>query len=107
MPLDHYIPQVYLKNFYSPDCNKYMYAIRKLDLNEFPTPSKAVCRIENNSTNAFVRNNREIENFLTDIEPNYNSALKKLRTEEIDTDCIYTIAGFVAYAMPWSPLVTR
>ncbi|MBE9529341.1 MAG: DUF4238 domain-containing protein, partial [Proteobacteria bacterium] len=107
MPKDHYISQVHLRNFYSPDCNKYMYAIRKLDLSEFRTPSGAVCRIMDGSTNAFVLNSREIEVFLKDIEPNYNSALEKLRTNKIDTDCIYTIAGFVAYVTTCSPTAMR
>lgn len=32
MPLDHYIPQVHLKNFYSPLLGNRMYAMRKSDL---------------------------------------------------------------------------
>ena len=41
------------------------------------------------------------------IEPNYNAALDKLSTGGIDTECIYTIAGFVAYVISCSPAGMR
>ena len=41
MPLDHYIPQVHLKKFYSPVLGERMYAIRKSDLKCF-TPNNRV-----------------------------------------------------------------
>ncbi len=43
MPLDHYIPQVHLKNFYSPVLGDRMYATRKSDLKSFTPNSKSVC----------------------------------------------------------------
>lgn len=103
MPLDHYIPQVYLKKFYSPALGNRMYAIRKTDLKPFTANSSAVCRIMNGSTNAYLRKNRAIEDFLKTIEPNYNAALDKLFVGKIDNECIYTIAGFVAYVISCSP----
>lgn len=51
MPLDHYVSQVHLKNFYSPKLQCLMYAIRKNDLKFFKTNSDSVCRIDNGSTN--------------------------------------------------------
>lgn len=107
MPLDHYVPQVHLRNFYSPALGKRMYAIRKSDLRAFTPNSQAVCRIMDGSTNAYLRGERAIEEFLKTIEPNYNAALEKLSTGAIDDTCIYTIAGFVAYVISCSPTGMR
>jgi hypothetical protein len=61
MPLDHYVSQVHLKNFYSPALGSRMYAMRKHDLKSFTPNSQSVCRIEDGSTNAFLKNDRMIE----------------------------------------------
>lgn len=103
MPLDHYVPQVHLKKFYSPVLGERMYAIRKSDLKCFTPNSNRVCGIHDGSTNAYLREDRAIEEFLKTIEPNYNSALEKLIAGKIDDDCIYTISGFVAYVTACSP----
>jgi len=107
MPLDHYISQVHLKKFYSPVLGNRMYAIRKSDLKVFMPRSEDVCRILDGSTNAYLRENRLIEEFLKTIEPNYNLALDRLMRREIDPVCIYTIAGFVAYVTACSPAAMR
>lgn len=107
MPLDHYISQVHLKKFYSPALGDLMYAIRKSDLKTFTPNSKVVCGINDGSTNAYLREDRAIEEFLKTIEPNYNSALDKLIADKIDAECIYTIAGFVAYVISCSPAGMR
>lgn len=107
MPLDHFVPQVHLKNFYSPNLGNRMYAINKKDLKEFPTRSRDVCRIEDGSTNSYLRENRGVEEFLKGIEGKYNVALTKLATNKIDVECIYTIAGFVAYICCCSPAAMR
>jgi hypothetical protein len=107
MPLDHYLPQVHLKKFYSPVlCNR-MYAIRKRDLKVFTPRSEDVCRIMDGSTNAYLREDRAVEDFLKTIEPNYNVALEKLIAREVDNTCIYTIAGFVASVISCSPAGMR
>ena len=104
MPLDHYVSQVHLRKFYSPALgNRLLYAIRKSDLRAFTPDSRAVCGINAGSTNAYLRENRAIENFLETIEPNYNAALDKLSAGEIDRECVYTIAGFAAYVIACSP----
>ncbi|MBI1919577.1 MAG: DUF4209 domain-containing protein [Geobacter sp.] len=107
MALDHYVSQVHLRNFYSPDLGKRMYAIRKSDLKEFTPKSDDVCRIENGSTNEYLEDERAVEEFLKGIEPNYNSALEKLRANCLDVECIYAIAGFVAYIATCSPTAMR
>lgn len=107
MPLDHYVSQVHLKNFYSPKLENLMYAIRKSDLEAFTPNSEAVCRIENGSTNSYLREDRVIEKFLKQIEPKYNASINKLKTNDIDSNCIYTIAGFVAYIITCSPAGMR
>jgi hypothetical protein len=80
-----------------------MHAIRKSDMKFFTPSSKDVCGIHDGSTNAYLREDREIEKFLKTIEPNYNSALAKLRAGNIDRDCVYTISGFVASVITCSP----
>jgi hypothetical protein len=107
MPLDHYVPQVHLKKFYSPLLGTRMYAIRKSDLKVFTPKSADVCRIMDGSTNAYLIEDRAIEDFLKTIEPKYNGALDKLIAGEIDNTCIYTIAGFVAYVISCSPAGMR
>ncbi len=107
MPLDHYIPQVYLKNFYSPALGNRLYAIRKSDLRDFTPFASSVCSIKNGSTNAYLREDRAIEDFLRTIEPEYSSALDKLIAGTIDNKCVYTISGLVAYVISCSPAGMR
>lgn len=105
MPLDHYVSQVHLRNFYSPSGR--LNAIRKSDLKRFQPRSEDVCRIEDNSTNAYLREDRAVEDFLKDIEPRYNASLIKIRENKIDKECIHAIAGFAAYVVTCSPAAMR
>ncbi len=107
MPLDHYVSQVHLKNFYSPALVDLMFAIRKSDLKVFQCNSKSVCRIEDGSANEYLRKDRLIEEFLLYVEPKYNASLMKLRNNTIDIEGILSIAGFVAYIMACSPAGMR
>jgi len=107
VPLDHYISQVYLRNFYSPKLGKLMYAIRKSDLRAFTPDAKSVCRIEDGSTNAYLKKNRLVEEFLKEIEPKFNKALAHLQDDNIDSECIYVMAGFIAYVLSCSPASMR
>jgi hypothetical protein len=107
MSLDHFVSQVYLKNFYSPKLGALMYAIRKSDLKLFTPNAQSVCRIDDGSTNFYLREDRIIEEFLKRIEPGYNAALAKLMTGKIDQESIFVIAGFVAYVSTCSPAAMR
>ncbi len=107
MSLDHFVSQVHLKNFYSPKLGALMYAIQKSDLKLFTPNAQSVCRIENGSTNSYLREDRIVEEFLKRIEPRYNAALEKLMTDKIDSECIFVIAGFVAYVSTCSPTAMR
>lgn len=107
MPLDHYVSQVHLRNFYSPDLDGLMRAIRKSDLKKFPTRSQDVCRIEEGSTNAYLKDDRIIEEFLREVEPRYNSAISKLRGGSLDKESILSISGFAAYVATCSPTAMR
>lgn len=107
MPLDHYVSQVHLKNFYSPKLEGLLYAIRKSDLKQFTPNAKSVCRVEGGSTNPYMQEERAIEEFLKVIEPNYNAAVEKLVADKIDQECIYVIAGFIAYILTCSPAGMR
>ena len=59
------------------------------------------------STNSYLLKDRVIEDFLKKIEPNYNPALENLTTGKIDSNCIFAIAGFVAYIITCSPAGMR
>jgi len=107
MALDHYVSQVHLKNFNSPALSGMIYAIRKSDLKRFQTKSQDVCRIEEGSTNAYLLEDRAIEEFLKGVEPGYNASLTKLRQNKIDQECIACIAGFAAYIVSCSPAAMR
>jgi hypothetical protein len=107
MPLDHYISQVHLKKFYSAALGNRMHAIRKTDLKAFTPKSEDVCRIPDGSTNAYLREDRAIEEFLKTIEPKYNVAVNKLTAGTIDKECVYTVAGFIAYITSCSPAAMR
>jgi len=84
-----------------------MYAIRKSDLKKFPTKSQDVCRIEDGSTNAYLKENRVVEEFLKEVEPRYNSAVDNLRKRTLDEESIFSIAGFAAYVSACSPTAMR
>lgn len=107
MSLDHYVSQVHLKNFYSPKLECLMYAIRKSNLKAFTPNAQSVCRIEEGSTNRYLLEERAIEEFLNDIEPKYNVTLAKIMENNIDAECIYVIAGFIAYVLTCSPAGMR
>jgi len=91
MPLDHYVSQVHLRNFYSPAFDgKKMRGFRKRDGLIFQCRSRDVCRVENGSTNEYLLHDRAIEEFL-----------KQSR------DAIYIISGFVACVSSCSPTAMR
>jgi hypothetical protein len=81
VPLDHYVSQVHLKNFVSPVLVHLLYAIRKNDLKAFTPTAQSICRIEDGSTNSYLREERAVEEFLSGIEPRYNMALAKLEAD--------------------------
>ncbi|MBV9549733.1 MAG: DUF4238 domain-containing protein [Alphaproteobacteria bacterium] len=107
MALDHFIPQVHLKNFYSRTSPHVLYATRKSDLKRFPCKAKDVCRAEAGSTNSFLREPRIVEKFLLDVEPHYNRALEKICGFEFDIKSVRAIAGFVAYINACAPAAMR
>ena len=83
MSSDHFVSQVHLKNFYSPILGNRRYAINKKNLKEFTPRSEDVCSIEDGSTNANLRENRAIDEFLKAIEPKYSTAVAKLASNKI------------------------
>jgi hypothetical protein len=108
MALDHYVPQVHLRQFNSPALQgKKLYGIRKRDLFVFPCSSKDVCRVEEGSTNPYLAEARSIEDFLKTVEPFYSRALNVLRSGRTDQRSVYTVAGFIAYVATCSPTAIR
>jgi Protein of unknown function (DUF4238) len=108
MPRDHYVPQVHLRNFYSPVLDgKKMFGIRKADGLIFPCSSENVCRLDDGSTNPFIEPNRIVEEFLKTVEPRYNAAVNALRANNFGPDDIYVVAGYAAYVSTATPTAVR
>jgi hypothetical protein len=107
VPLDHYVSQVHLKNFYSPELGNRMHALRKSDMKAFTPDAYSVCRIPDGSTNSYLVEERAIEEFLKGIEPKYNKALANVAADSLDAECIYVLAGFIAYVLTCSPTGMR
>jgi hypothetical protein len=108
MALDHYIPQVHLRQWNSPElATKKFFGVRKRDLHVFPCSSKDVCRVDEGNTNDYLADPRAIEEFLKTVEPAYNQALAVLRTGKTNAEAVYVIAGFTAYIAACSPTAIR
>jgi len=80
-----------------------MYAVRKSDGKAFAPNPESICRIETGSTNAYLTEDRVIEEFLKGVEPKYNVSVSKLAAGECDPECVYVVAGFIGYVMTCSP----
>ncbi len=107
MALDHYVSQVHLRGFVASDLGNRMFATSKSTLKRFTPTPKAVCRIEEGSTNDYLSDPRAVEDFLKLIEPKYNSAVDSLLASDIHDDVIMTLAGFAAYVYVCSPAGMR
>ena len=107
MALDHYVSQVHLKRFYSPELGELMYTTRKRDLKSFTPNSKAVCRTDEGNTNDFLVDPRAIEEFLKRIEGKYNRSVSLLETGNPNNEAVYVIAGFLSYLLTCSPAAMR
>src|SRR5579871_3271906 len=107
MPHDHFVSQVHLRNFISPALGNRVFAIRKSDMARFTPRTQDVCRIEEGSTNIYLRHQRAIETFLRAVEPNYNAALAAIRSDAINRQTVLVIAGFAAYVMSCAPAAMR
>lgn len=107
MALDHYVSQVHLKNFYSPELGEAFFASRKSAIRVFHQTSSAVCRIEENSTNAYLLEDRAVEEFLKTIEPFYNNSVAKLSEDRITQKSLYVLSGFISYVLTCSPAGMR
>jgi hypothetical protein len=107
MPLDHYVSQVHLKNFYSPALGELMFAMRKSDLKQFQCRSQDVCRIEEGTTNKYLSEPRAVEEFLQTVEPKYNAALDNFRKGDYGTESIHALSGFIGYVTCCSPAAMR
>ena len=107
MALDHYVSQVHLRQFYSPLLGEMMYSTKKSDLKLFRCDSRSVCRIDENSTNAYLVNNRVVEEFLRDVEPKYNASIAKIRDGKIDFESILALGGFIAFVTCCTPAAMR
>lgn len=106
MALDHYVSQVYLRQWSDPNTGL-LRAIRKADLKCFTPRPKDVCRIEAGNTNPYVQPERAIEEFLAYIEPRFSRAVTNLQREKFERETLVVIAGFIAYIMVCSPGGTR
>jgi hypothetical protein len=71
MPLDHYVPQVHLRGWLSPNSGR-LHATRKSDLKNFSPGTKSVCAIQDGSTNQYLADDRLLEQYLEEFEPKYS-----------------------------------
>lgn len=107
MPLDHYVSQVHLRQFSSPDRAGHLRAMRKSTLEVFPCRPQDVCRVADGNTNAYLQDPRAVEDFLRGIEPFYNQALHNLRNNLLTVEDIRVIAGFLSYVSCCTPTAIR
>jgi Protein of unknown function (DUF4238) len=107
MALDHYVPQVHLKRFYSPELGERFYAISKSSLKCFKPNSKGVCAINFGSTNSYLKDDRAIEQFLAEIESKYNTVVAKIHRGDVDHDCVLVINGLLSSIIVCSPTGMR
>jgi hypothetical protein len=107
MPLDHYVSQVHLRQFYSTELPQAMFATRKIDLATYRCNSKSQCRVKDGSTNQYLDDPRIIEKFLINVENEYNAALDSLRRGHPTENAVFSISGFVSYVMCCSPAAMR
>lgn len=108
MALDHYVPQVYLKQFNSPALgNAQMYAFSKKDLKIFPAHTRSVCRKEDGNTNKYLKEPRMVEDYLKKFEPKYPTVLQNIENKNINDEDIFTIAGLIACILACSPTKMR
>jgi hypothetical protein len=107
MALDHYVSQVHLKRFYSPDLDGLMYAVRKGDLKHFTPRAEDVCRIDEGSTNKYLSEPRAVEEFLKTVEGQYNASVLAFESGKPTKEAVYAIAGFVSYLLTCSPAAMR
>jgi hypothetical protein len=107
MSLDHYVPQVHLRNFYASELGNRLYAIRKYDHKSFQPDSSSICRIEEGNTNPRLQEPRAIEEFLKQIEPKYNTAVSLISRGEPNAHSVFAIAGYMAFILTCSPAANR
>ena len=107
MALDHYVSQVYLRKFLSPELGNRMYAMRKSDLHTFTPRPRDICRVEDGNTNNFLTEERIVEEFLKEIEPRYNASVDRFIDDVPNIEHIYAIAGIISYLMICSPAAKR
>lgn len=108
MALDHYVSQVHLRQFLSPTLSGgRLFAYRKSNGEHFAAPPKSLCRIEEGNTNPFLTEPRAVEEFLTTIEPHYNTAIRELRERQHTAEAVRVVAGFCAYVSSCSPAAMR
>lgn len=107
MALDHFVPQVYLRNFYSPALGERLFAVRKSSLKRFTPGARAICGIADGNTNEFLTEPRAIEELLREIEPKLNRAIGTLYERKIDREAIFVVAAMAAYISTCAPAAMR
>ena len=107
MALDHYVPQVHLRNFYDPNLGERMHGVNKTTLKYFPCSSESQCRLKDYSTTPYLDKPRAIEAFLRGVEPFYNGAVAAIQSGTVGVKDIYVIAGFVASIASCAPAAVR
>lgn len=107
MAKDHFVPQVYLKQFADPSTGGMVHAIKKCSGTTFNAWPKDICRTENGSTNDYLAEPRIIEKLLKGIEPAYERILGDLHSKRVTPENREILAGLFAYFIMYTPTALR
>jgi hypothetical protein len=105
-PLDHYVPQAYLRQWVCSE-HKTLHVFNKSTLTDFNAGTNKVCSINGGSTNIFLTNQRQIEDFLETFEDEYLNAITALCQHNYDQTHLMTICRFIAAISACSPTARR
>lgn len=108
MPLDHYVPRVHLRKFYSAELTfRKLYRYPKSKAVCHPCGAEDVCRLQEGNTNTYIEDPRAIEEFLKLVEPKYNIAVENLLNGSHTFEDVLSIIGFCAYVSTCTPCAIR
>jgi len=107
MPLDHFVPCVYLRNFYSPKLGRRFYCWRKSKNDRFVPKAEDVCRFRDHNTLPYLDNPRAVEDYIAPVEHCWNKSLNQFCTKTHDPTVILNICKMLSYILVCSPTMLR
>ncbi len=104
--LDHFVPQTYLKQWICSEHQR-LHVFNKDTQKTFMPMPKGICAERGGSTNEFLDNPRQIEEFLEGFESAYPPALDSVKNGQYDETSILCISKFIAAVNVCSPTARR